>query len=384
MVLLVVPLAAMIAQSFGRFTYAVVLPALRDDLNISYTLAGSFGTVNLVAYLFGSAAVAWAATRFALIVMIKGGLLASVGGLFLLGWSPNLGVLFAGMVITGLAGAFIWIPAPGVVAATAGPERRGLAIGLVGSGLGFGLVVTGLLVRTQIGGGWRSIYRTEAMFGVVVLVAAFVILRYRTGASASRPSLDAIRTVPGWIPLVASYGTYGLSISLFVNFLVARLQEDAGFPAEAAALAFSVLGVASIFGGPLFGPFSDRFGRSLAMQVGFVGMAASAILALVHSQPWPLVAATMFGLSFTGVPTALAAHLSDHPEQSAFGAAFGVITLSFGAGQLLAPQLGGWLSDASGSFTSVFLVSTVAALVGLVFAYNVPSAKRAPSVIDRV
>ncbi len=384
MVLLVVPLAAMIAQSFGRFTYAVVLPALRDDLNISYTLAGSFGTVNLVAYLFGSAAVAWAATRFALIVMIKGGLLASVGGLFLLGWSPNLGVLFAGMVITGLAGAFIWIPAPGVVAATAGPERRGLAIGLVGSGLGFGLVVTGLLVRTQIGGGWRSIYRTEAMFGVVVLVAAFVILRYRTGASASRPSLDAIRTVPGWIPLVASYGTYGLSISLFVNFLVARLQEDAGFPAEAAALAFSVLGVASIFGGPLFGPFSDRFGRSLAMQVGFVGMAASAILALVHSQPWPLVAATMFGLSFTGVPTALAAHLSDHLEQSAFGAAFGVITLSFGAGQLLAPQLGGWLSDASGSFTSVFLVSTVAALVGLVFAYNVPSAKRAPSVIDRV
>ena len=81
MVFLVVPLAVMVAQSFGRFTYAVVLPALQDDFNISYTLAGSFGTVNLIAYLFGSAAVAWLATRTALIQMIKGGLIASVGGL---------------------------------------------------------------------------------------------------------------------------------------------------------------------------------------------------------------------------------------------------------------------------------------------------------------
>ncbi len=381
MAFLVVPLAVMVAQSFGRFTYAVVLPDLQDDFNISYTLAGSFGTVNLIAYLFGSAAVAWLATRTALIVMIKGGLIASVGGLGLLWWSPNLGVLFVGMLITGLAGAFIWIPAPGVLAATAGPARRGLAIGLVGSGLGVGLVVTGLLVRNQIDTGWRNIYRTEALFGVLVLVAAFLMLRHKTGASASRPSLDAIRTVPGWIPLVAAYGAYGLSISLFVNFLVARLQEDAGFSAETAALAFSVLGVASIFGGPIFGPFSDRFGRSLAMQVGFVGMAGAILVALVNSQPWPLLAAATFGLCFTGVPTALAAHMADHLEQSAFGAAFGVITLSFGVGQILAPQLGGWLSDASGTFASVFVVSAGAALVGLVFAFNVPSPK--PQTSDR-
>ncbi len=373
MVFAVVPLAAMVAQSFGRFTYAAILPALQEDLAISYTLAGSFGTANLVAYLVGSAAVSWATTRFALSAMIKGGLIASVGGLFLLWWSPNLGVLVLGMVVTGLAGAFIWIPAPGVVAAMANPARRGLAIGMVGAGLGVGFVVTGELVRMQINAGWRTIYRGEALFGLFVLVAAFAVLRYTTSVAASRPSLDAIRTVPGWIPLVAAYSAYGLSISLFVNFLVARLEEDAAFTPESAAVAFSMMGVASIFGGPIFGPISDRFGRSLAMQVGFAGMAGAALLALVDRQPWPVLGAVLFGLAFTGVPTALAAHISDHVDQRAFGAAFGLITLSFGAGQILAPQLGGWLGDITGSFTLVFVVSAVAAVVGMISATRVPS-----------
>ncbi len=53
-----VAVGAAVAQAFGRFTYGVLLPAVRDDLGISNTVAGSIGTVNVGAYLLGTLAVA--------------------------------------------------------------------------------------------------------------------------------------------------------------------------------------------------------------------------------------------------------------------------------------------------------------------------------------
>ena len=57
------------------------------------------------------------------------------------------------------------------------------------------------------------------------------------------------------------------------------------------------------------------------------------------------------------MPATTAAYLRDHLSARAFGSGFGVVTLAFGVGQLLGPQLGGFLGDALGSFATVFLVA---------------------------
>jgi MFS family permease len=155
-------------------------------------------------------------------------------------------------------------------------------------------------------------------------------------------------------------------MSLFVNFFVARLEEDAGYASAAAALVFAAFGVATIFGGPLYGGLSDRSGRRLGLQVGFASMAAASLLLLVGSGPWPWLAAVAFGLAFAGVPSTTAAYLRDHLSARQFGSGFGVITLAFGAGQLLGPQIGGYLGDALQSFTVVFLLAAVVAAAGVV------------------
>lgn len=368
----IVVLAAMVAQGFGRFTYALVLPAVQDDLAISYTLAGSFGTANLTAYLLGTASVAVVANRIPLDRMMRIGIVGSAVGLTGMWWSPNLVVLAAAMVLTGLAGAWVWIPAPGVSASLVAPERRGMAIGIVGTGIGTGFVLASWASRS-FAGGWRTIYGAEAVLGVVT--TALVLMFLRTGTAVSgdrRPSLDALRKVPGWTRLVVAYASYGLSMSLFVNFLVARLEEDAGFSAAATATVFATFGVATIFGGPIFGPLSDRIGRNTAMTIGFAGMGSAAVLALVDTQPAPLFAAVVFGLAFAGVPTTLAAHLSDHLTTQQFGSAFGTITLAFGIAQMIGPQLGGFLGDATGAFTLVFVLSAAIAAIGATAALRIP------------
>ena len=50
MTVTVVVLACFVAQSFARFTFGLLLPAMKKDLGISYGLAGWLGTINLAAY----------------------------------------------------------------------------------------------------------------------------------------------------------------------------------------------------------------------------------------------------------------------------------------------------------------------------------------------
>lgn len=369
----IVVAATMVSQAFGRFAYALVLPSVQRDLDISYTLAGGLGTLNLAAYLASSFGIAWLSTRIPPDRIMRIGIWICVVGLAGMWWSPNLGVVVTAMLITGAAGAWIWIPAPAVSSSLVPPERRAFAIGTIGTGIGVGFVSAGW-VASLVGDEWRAVYRFETLVAIVTAVGLWRFLRVPAEPEATRPSLRALASVPHWRLVFATYGGFGLSMSLFVNFLVARLQEDSGFRASTAALVFSTFGVASIFGGPLYGAVSDRSGRRPALVVGYATMGASALVVLVGTGPWPWLAAVAFGLAFTGVPATTAAYLRDHLTARQFGSAFGIITLAFGVGQLLGPQIGGYLGDTLGSFGMVFLIAAfVAGLAGLTCLRIVPS-----------
>ena len=83
-----VGLGAVVAQSFGRFTYSVLLPAIRNDLDHSNTVAGLLGTTNVLAYLVGTFVVASLTTRFPLLAVLRSGFAFSLAGIALAAVAP--------------------------------------------------------------------------------------------------------------------------------------------------------------------------------------------------------------------------------------------------------------------------------------------------------
>jgi predicted MFS family arabinose efflux permease len=370
----IVMAGACVAQAFGRFTWGVVLPDARDDLlGGSNTLAGFFGTLNVTAYMVGTLVMSWAASKVTLIGLVRIGLTVSTVALGVAAIAPSGPVLGLALFAMGLGGAVIWIPAPAISARALPPHRRGMAVGLVGSGIGIGIVFAG-----QMGAavdGWQTLYRIEFGIAVVVLVLALSFLRSRgdrPAVAGGFAGIGALRTVDGWIPVTVAYAAFGFGYILVLGFLVARLKDDSGMSSSEASAMFSIVGAASVLGGLSLGALSDRLGRRNTLTVAYLVFAACAILVLSGRQPWVAIAAFGVGLMFSGMPALIIAHVVDHTDADTYGPAFSAATLAFGVAQMVSPQIGGTIADASGSFTLVFVLSAVVSCVGAAAASRLP------------
>ena len=394
---LVVAVSAAVAQSFGRFTYGVLLPAIRDDLGLSNTVAGFIGTLNVGAYLAGTLAVAWATTRVTLLTVMRVGFVFSTVGLILSAVAPAEWLLGPAQFLAGFGGACIWIPAP-VIATDAMPsERRGLVVGLMGSGIGAGIFVSGRLsgaVRSIQGdAGWRTVYAIEAAVAVAVLLVILAFLTHRQdrptaavrngrrgGGLGGFPHLRRMR---GWAPLTLAYTSFGFMYLLVIAFLTTKLEDDNGWTEADASLAFTLLGLAVVIGGPLFIALGRRIGPRYAMAIAFTGWSVMAVAVLPGWHGPGLAISAAIGMLFAGIPGMITLYVVENTTIDNYGPSFAAATLAFGVAQMLSPQVGGLLADLTGSFTAVFLLSAGVALTGAAASLALPGPGPAPESVVR-
>ena len=355
--------ATAVSQAFGRFTYSVLYTEIRNDFELSNTMAGGFGSLNLVGYLLGSLIVAFTIGGLGLVKTLKFGLAGVTVGLIALSWSPNSLVTLGALFLTGLAAAGVWITAPAIAANILGPNRNGLAIGWVTTGVGIGFFAA-CLFDIAIAN-WRWVYATETGIGIgILLLIAFTIRASPEATPSSGLSPATLRRVPGWFNLCATYGVFAIGASLAMTFSVALLEEDAGFGESSASLTFALIGLGLALGGPVMGWLSDRMGRNSAQLISFAALAVSCILiATGHSIGAP-ISTLLFGVAFTGVVINITTKVSGHLDAEAFGAAYALVTIVFGAGLAVGPQLGGIIADSSGSFRPALVVAACCAAMG--------------------
>lgn len=375
-----IALGAAVAQAFGRFTYGVLLPAVRDDLGVSNTIAGSISAANVGGYLVGTLLVAWVASRLRMLAILRWGIALTAAGLLLAANANSALVLAVALLLTGIGGAWVWIPAP-IIAADSMPERwRSMAVGLMGSGIGLGIVFSGLIsgyARTRYGdAGWSHVFWIDACIAAVVLIGVFLIVRHQHGQPSRGGGFGgfgALRRMRGWLALTLAYSAFGFMYLLVIGFLTTRLEDDSGWSASSASFAFTLLGIAMVFGGPVSIWLSERIGSRQTI-CGVFGLWCLLTLVVIGGWMLPtLVAVVGLGMLFTALPGLVTVYVVKHTDASSYGPAYSAITLAFGLAQTISPQIGGVIADLSGSFTAVFVLSSVVGVLGLLAALRLPT-----------
>jgi predicted MFS family arabinose efflux permease len=373
----VIVLSTFVAQSFARFTFGLLLPAMKADLGISYGLAGWLGTINLAGYLISTVVTSAASLRFPPHRLVQFGLGLATCGITILATTRSTPLLLVGMVIGGLGGAAAWIPAPIVAASAFPPERRGFAMGLCSMAIGAGIVLATLFATAvrKIGhnaGLWRPIWLGEAAVGLLVTVLSIVVLKPVPVTPGSPPKLSVLRTVPSWWAPTISYACFGLGYVLFSTFVVAALEKDAGFGKGHAVWVYALMGTGIATGSMVLGRLSDGLGRRAAMIGSFTSACFGCLAVLIGIEPIVSLATLAFGVGMAGAIVSIASYLGDHVRPQEFSAAFGVVTAGFGVAQMIGPRLGGWMIDRAGTFRWVFVVAACVWAVGAIVAATLP------------
>jgi len=239
-------------------------------------------------------------------------------------------------------------------------ERRGRAIGLAFSGMGFGVFVTGPLAQWLIATyGWRTASATLGAGAFCILFPAAwlgalnprprredrVLLPQTSGEGrgqgegvrgdgpAPHPTLDAaLRTRAFWALWLANLFT-PLAVFPVTTHQVA-FAIDSGFAPLLAASVFGITGLMSSLGRVVFGLAADRVGGALAATVSF-GCTAGGALALLalESDPrvgWLIAYALLFGLGFGARGPIITVMASDLFGGRQFGVIYGALSIGNG------------------------------------------------------
>ena len=379
-------LVVVLSHGFGRMSYSVILPSMKEGLLLDYTQVGLIATGNFIGYLCLAVIGGFLAARFGVRKVAFVSLLIMGVSLFLTGFAESFGFAFFMRLITGMGNGASYVPMMALPAAWFVARKRGFATGIVAAGIGIGLSISGLIlpyfITTHGSAGWRYAWH---VMGAIVFVLSFVcyaflrdhpkekgLLPYGGGeeikAGPKVTLFSAWKDVAGekeiW-KLGAVYFMYGFSYIIYLTFFVAFLSKEMGLSPKSAGGIFALLGFFSIFCGVAWGGISDVLGRRYGAMLAYLTLALSYVIMVFWKTPVGFyLSAVIFGITAFSIPAIMAAAAGDAVGGRLAPAGLGFITLFFGIGQAFGPYVAGIIKDTTGTFTNAFLLSALVSLVG--------------------
>jgi MFS family permease len=299
--------------------------------------------------------------------------------------TPRLTHLYAVFVLLGIVGNGTTQMGYSRAVSTWFDQRRGLALALMLAGVGTGSMIFPPIAQALIAGyGWRAAY---IVLGALVLVLGIpltaLFVRERPGDSIDRRTiLDGMTVAQGlrsrafWI-LIATLFVSSVSMNGAITHLSALLT-DRGVTAAHAALAASMLGLASFFGRLLTGFLLDRF---FGPRVGFClcAIASGGILLLARAgSSMPGIAAAMLIGLGVGAEASLTPYLlTRYFGLRGFSTLYGFTWTAYAVAGAIGPVLMGKVFDATGSYVSLLTLLSATTLGAAVLLFWLPRYPRA-------
>lgn len=377
---MVLALAAAISLGVTRFSYGLLLPAMRADLGWSYTLAGAMNTVNALGYLLGALSMPKLLRRFdAVQILLFGAASASVF-MALTGFFTTAEPLLVQRLLAGVASAWVFV-AGGLLAAQLGvrhAERSGLILGVYYGGVGLGIVFSTLLVAS-VEKAWAMAWWLLAVGCVVatfVLVLKSVALRrFVQSAAIPRTLTPATQNIAPfkWTPFayaLAGYGMFGVGYIGYMTFVIALLREQSASTTTVTVF-YALLGLAVMASSRIWAGLLDKYkgGQALAL-LNFLLGCAIVIPALTTWLPALVFSGMLFGGVFLSVVASTTALVRHNLPPSAWAGGISAFTVVFAAGQIVGPTMVGWIADGAGGLAQGLLLSAFALWLGALLAWR--------------
>jgi MFS family permease len=227
-------LGSAIALGLARFSYGLLLPVMREDLDWSYLVAGTMNTANALGYFIGALSSPAMMRRMTVHQFFISSAVITGIFLFLSGCTDQTSLLFIYRVIAGIASAWIFV-AGGVLISQLGTihaNKSGLMLGIFYAGPGLGIVLSSAIlpffndlgVKISWDHSWQLSWYA---LGILCLIFTLILIKPISSIPAipPKPSGDSGTPLKSYAPALMGYFMFGVGYIGYMTFVVALLKQ---------------------------------------------------------------------------------------------------------------------------------------------------------------
>ena len=371
---------------FLNQSFLVMLPALRDALNIDAVQVGAIISAREIASGLRALPGGIICDRFR---RQWGRVMAICMAACALGWvgvalSPSYYLLILAMVVVAVSGSVWHLPSMAALSYHHS-RRRGTALSIYGVGGSAGdvagPVITGFALAYL---SWRGVLSMYALAPLLLAMASLWAFRgigpqEDNGANGMalraqlRQSVGLLRQPALWRVNVV-FGLHSMCAQIFTVFLPLFLADEMGFDSRAIGFHLALLFTLGIFASPLMGYASDRLSRKAVLVPLLLGSAVlSLAMALFGRGIVLIIIIALLGIALRSDYSVLSAMALDIVGQDMATTTLGVLSFTRFGMAAIAPLIAGALYERWGMAPPLYMVTILFVAAGfLLMATQLP------------
>ena len=359
----------------ARFAYTPLLPSLQIQTGLTDAAAGGLAAINYAGYMSGALAATWIDDVRWRHWLYSAGLwmaLLTVAAMALTTWMPAWALI---RYIGGLCGATGMLLGSGLVLGWLMRQGRRPELGLYFIGLGLGIVVSALGAwgLSQLWPTWSDQWFAFAALGLVFFVPAW---KWRPPVPPQVVvSHDAVASGLGsrrWTwTMLTSYFAAGWGFVISATFTVAIVEREPALAGQG-PLAWAMVGMAAMPAVFIWDLVARRVGDKRALLLAFGLQTLSVMLPAMSGELWAALAGAVgYGATFIGIVSMTLALVGRRAPHNP-GKAMAKLTLSYGAAQMLAPVVAGYMAQTTGTFKGALWLTAGVMAAGMALLATLP------------
>jgi len=375
--------ATLVGIGLGRFAYTPLLPALIEAHWYTESDAVYLGAANLAGYLAGALGGKSMAARIPAHQVIRAMMLLAALSFVSCIWPLSFLWYFVWRFAAGYAGGALMVLAASAVLPRVPKEKRGVAAGLIFTGVGIGIALSGTMVPALIGVGLEE---TWAALAVLSFILALATWRWWPAAPSPAPAdTNKPASAFAW-PFASLYAVYALFAAGLVAhmvFLVDYVARGLGHGIAAGGWYWFVFGVGAAVGPLAAGRLADRLGFRNTLRIGLVLQTIGVALAFLSTGVIALgVSSFLVGATVPGIVPLVAgrAHELSGTDSALQRTAWSYATVAFSVGQAAAAYAFSYAFEQTGRYDILFQAG--AAMVALALAIELLTPEKKPQLKD--
>lgn len=357
--------ALFLAMGVARFAFTPVLPLMQNDFHFTDTVSGALASVNYLGYLLGSLyAIHLSMRRYA-----YGFYLLSIPlslALVALMWLPSYSLWYGLRFASGFLSAIVFIMSAEFIMDYLGRNEKLQFAGVIYSGIGGGMALSGLTVPF-LSGYFNSSQIWLWLAGLSIIPGFLAMHAMPKPEIKPRQKQTHSRSVNKKIYLLsAAYLLEGLGYIITGTFISVMVLRGTG-SVMLSGYVWVIAGLGAVFITPLWPIYAKKAGLSNTLMLAFALQTVS-IAAPVMSQniAVTMIGAIGYGGTFLGI---VSLSLAYGRQLSPGGRTTSVLTVFFSIGQITGPLIAGYMADKTGGFDIPVLMASAATAAGGVLIY---------------